>query len=57
MLVIATIDTAASIAGHEASQARELHAEADTYGAALTTIADQVPDGWKILHYRVPGRG
>ena len=35
-------------------ETRELLSTADTYEQATTQIRDQVPPGWRIMHYRVP---
>ncbi|GAB3176015.1 hypothetical protein GCM10027059_50230 [Myceligenerans halotolerans] len=56
MNVIAMIDTREGIAGREPSQAQEITTDADTYEEGKTALATEVPDGWQILSYRVPGR-
>lgn len=56
MLVLATIDTVAAVAGKAESSARVISAEAATYDDAVEALSRMVPEGWLILNYRVPER-
>lgn len=49
MKVVATIDTRAAVHGEEASQAREIEAEAATYEQARDALFGQVPEDWMII--------
>lgn len=56
MLVLATIDTVAAVAGEAESSARVISVEAATYDEAVAALTGQVQEGWRIVHYRVPDR-
>lgn len=56
MIVTAMIDTHAAVAGTAPSQSRLLQVDAATYEQGRDQLAAMIPDGFRLLWYRVPDR-